>query len=162
VPVVNEEPAAKKPVIKSDQEPSIKAATSGTELESAGGLSQSAPSIVEQPEEIQTATRPAADLSPLKSREEVLVYLDRNESSFKRRLAHYNKENRIAVDGVNVWNRVSIRSMDLEELEEDRVFLRIDYMAGTGKSQRSDFAVVLFELRWIDGDLEFFGHESPL
>lgn len=110
-----------------------------------------------------TLARPAAPV--LHPREEVEAYLADNLSDLRQKLKAYTRDNRVYVQHQSgyLWEVQKITSYNIVRLAQDRVFLEISYTAGPGARTRHKYGstTFLFELQWIDGELEFVGHSKP-
>ncbi len=102
-----------------------------------------------------------AALPPVKSREEVEAYLNRNKKEIKARLAAYNQKNRVLVGNNSRLDVRRIHSMNIQSLNGESVLVRVSFELGRlGTSWFVGAGTFLFELKWIDGDLEFISHRE--
>ncbi|MEM7170087.1 MAG: hypothetical protein AAF530_07940, partial [Pseudomonadota bacterium] len=96
--------------------------------------------------------------APVQSKDQVERYLEDNDRDLSRKLTRYNEEHRINTTNSNDW-KVSYWNWKVDLLEEDRVFLYVNYAIGPTKWNPA-WAKALFELQWRDGELEFVGHQT--
>ena len=101
----------------------------------------------------------ARPLAAQPSLEETRRYLDRNSHTLQSKLQIYNEDHRVLTTSRGGW-KVTLQAMRLGRVEGDRVFVEIDYKVG-GVIAYQRPGTFLFELAWVDGDLEFQAHWTP-
>jgi hypothetical protein len=107
----------------------------------------------------QTARLTPSDQPPVKSKGEVEAYLDENEWDIRHKLDAYNKKRRVLVGNNNSLSVRKVGSTQVMDLQGDSVFLEIHFQVGRqAAATLAGVGTFLFELKWIDGDLEFVGH----
>ncbi len=97
----------------------------------------------------------------LKSEAEVRAYLDRSRRAIRNALSAYNREHRALVGSDDALDVKEIVSLKLRGLNGDRVFVETSFTVCTdGSNWIAGAGTLLFELRWVDDELTFIGHDS--
>jgi hypothetical protein len=114
-----------------------------------------------QPGEVLDEPGEPPDGPPLKPAAEVRAYLDRNRHDIRNALSAYNREHRALVGNDDALDVKEVVSMTLQDLKGDRVYVETSFTVGADGSNRIAGAdTLLFELRWVEGELAFVGHDS--
>lgn len=97
---------------------------------------------------------------PLKSQEEVERYLEDSERRLLGKLTQYNRKYGVLLVNGSKNHKVKIiHSKKIRRLDGDSVFVEITFEAGSQYFTGAGTAT--FEMKWIDGELEFVGHKRP-
>lgn len=92
--------------------------------------------------------------------QKILTYLQENKRAVFRKMSKFLEENSVVPEG-NTTNRLlQIRNYKVLRVDGDRAFVAINFETGLRGGSFSDPYRMIFELRWIDGELEFVGHEK--
>ncbi len=94
--------------------------------------------------------------------QKILTYLEGNEKEIFRKMSEFLEENSVVPEG-NTTNRLlQIRNYKVLRIDGDRTFVAINFETGIrqGGGTTSDPYRMIFEIQWIDGQLEFVGHEK--
>ena len=106
--------------------------------------------------QLTLAQQQAALNVPVKSRSEVEAYISSHKSELTQKLVDYVAETGLVSSNfTGARGMVNVRSMKVEKLQADMVYLRIDMQIAN--SYRPDEDAILYHLQWEDEDLDFVG-----
>ena len=94
--------------------------------------------------------------------QKILTYLKENERAVFRKMSGYLEGNSIVPESSSTNKLVQIRKYKVLRVDGDRAFVAINFETAyrIGAGGTSNPHKMVFQLRWIDGELEFVGHEK--